>query len=152
MNFIKKQGIASYITVVALILAIVCTALYGADAGLAYYASAANGAVMAMSVLAIIFFAASLAVSQFAISENKIVKIVLDIIRVLATVFMVASMMLFIGDRVYHFAIVLGSDLERGNDAAFAAVNHSITVIAMYAVTFVISLVAVFFGMVKKEN
>lgn len=61
-------------------------------------------------------------------------------------------MLYFIGDRVYHFGVVLGSDLEKGNDIAFAAVNHSIVTIVMYGITLVCTLVAAFFNVTRKVN
>ena len=57
--------------------------------------------------------------------------------------------MVFVNDRVYHFAIVLGSDLEKGNQTAFDAVYHSITGIVLYFVSLIISIVASFFQVTK---
>ncbi|MBO4989899.1 MAG: hypothetical protein J6D37_06165 [Clostridia bacterium] len=50
---------------------------------------------------------------------------------------------------MYHFAIVLGSDLEKGNQTAFDAVYHSITGIVLYFVSLIISIVASFFQVTK---
>lgn len=153
VNFFKKQGVAFYVLIVALVMAIVSVCMYSADVQIEYFFEAyANSAVIAFSTIAIILIAAILVVSQFGFAQNTYVKIVIDIAAVLAAAFVIAPMLYFIGDRVYHFGVVLGSDLEKGNDIAFAAVNHSIVTIVMYGITLVCTLVAAFFNVIRKVN
>ncbi len=153
VNFFKKQGIAFYVLIVALIMAIVSVCMYSADVKIEYFFEAyANSAVIAFSVVAIILIAAILVVSQFEFAQNTYVKIVIDIATVIAVAFVITPMLYFIGDRVYHFGVVLGSDLERGNEVAFAAVNHSIVTIVMYGITLLCTLVAAFFNVTRKAK
>ncbi len=152
-NFFKKQGIAFYALIVALVFAIVSVCMYSADVKIDYFFEvAADRAVLAFSSLAIVMIAAVLVLSQFEFAKNPYVRIVLDIIAVLAAAFVITPMMQFIGSRVYHFGVVLGSDLEKGNEAAFAAVNHSIVTIVMYGITLAVTLVGLFFNIVRDRK
>lgn len=149
-NFFKKQGIAFYALCVALVLSIVAVCMYSADVAINYFLEpSANPAVLAFGILAILLIVAMLVVSQLEIATNRYAKIALDVAAVVIVAFVVAALLIFLSDRVYHFAVVLGSDLEKGNPTAFEAVYHSVATIVLFGVTAAATLVASFFEVKK---
>lgn len=147
----KKQGVSFYITLISVILAVAGLVVYNLDAQLAYYAEFANQTIIYLTIGAIVAGVVAILFAQFKASEKGVLKVIVDIARVALSVLLVTALMLYLNDRVYHFAIVLGSDLEKGNTAAFDAVYHSIAGIVVYAVGFVAALFASFGKIVKRK-
>lgn len=152
MEFIKKQGIAFYVSIAAVIFAIVSVIIFSSNAADAYFSDVHTGkGILTMTIIAIILDVAVLVAGQF-FADNKIVKVVLDVAMIAVTVLLVCSVMLFIKDRVYYMAIVYGSELESDNPAAWGAVNQSIVGMVMYFITIACTVAAAFFQMRKPEK
>lgn len=152
VDFIKKQSIAFYISIVSVILAIVSIVIFSQNSSNYYFADIHTGTgIMVMTIFAIILDVAVLVASQF-FKDNKIVKIVLDVALVTVSILLICSLMLFVKDRVYYFAIVYGSELESDNADAWFAVNQAVTGMIMYAITIVTTVAAAFFHIRKPEN
>lgn len=155
LDFIKKQWIAFYASIVAVILAIVAVIIYGINATDAYFVDQGSGnidpAVIVFTIFAIVIIIGRVVAAEL-VSDNKIVKIVLDIAAIVACVFLAAAFMCFVGQRVYDFAIVLASDLQAGNDAAYAAVNQSIGGLVVYGISLVISIALSFFTITRNTD
>lgn len=152
LDFIKKQWIAFYASIVVIVLAIVSLSIYGSNAANAYFESSANGTIIALTVIAIILDVVVLIVSQFSFAkENKPVKYLIDIMLILISLFLVMAFMSFVSDRVYYIAVTYGSDLEEGNQAAFDAVGQTIVGFVMYGITIALSIASSFFSVTRKE-
>lgn len=150
LDFIKKQWIAFYMTIVVVVLAIVSLAIYGSNAANEYFGTAANGGVFALTIIAIVLDIAVIIAAQF-FKDNKIAKYATDVVLVLVSLFLVMAFMSFVSDRVYYLAVVYGSDLEEGNQAAFDAVGQTIVGFVMYGITILLSIASAFFNVTRKE-
>lgn len=152
MEFIKKQSIAFYVSVVAVILAVVSLIIYAINSGNVYFSDVHTGtAILVMTVFAIILDLAVIVASQF-FKDNKIIKVVMDVAMVVITILLMCSLMLFVKDRVYYMAIVFGSELESDNPAAWSAMYQSIVGMIFYAITIILSIVAAFFNFRKADK
>lgn len=151
MNFIKKQWIAFYLSILIVIMSIVSVAVYGVNSANNYFGgNALNGIVVMFTVFAIILTLAVAVIPQF-FKDNRIAKIAVDVAFVLSAVFLAFALMLFVRDRVYYMAIVYGSDLEKGNQVAFDAIGQTIIGFVLYGITLVASIAAGFFNVTRKE-
>lgn len=133
MKFFKKIGIGAYILAVALVLVIVSLIMVTKDYNLAYYASNIKLSLTLYGVLPIILICAYLVLSSFKFSEKRVVSGLLSALVIVSGLLFTLLIFGFLRDRVYDFAVVLGSDLELGNQNALDAVHHSIaTLVAMF--------------------
>lgn len=149
MEFLKKQklGFAAYVIVA--IMTIITLSVYISNVSAAYYKDM-NNQVVLMMVCALVFIAATIVVPQ--LGKGKLITILIDIFRVASSVLIIMSGVTFIGMRVESFGYIFGSNLELGNEAAFSAGSQAITGIILFVVTWIISLVAVFLQVGKKNN
>lgn len=153
-DFFKKQWIAFYASIVAVIMALVSMILYGVNASNDYYigrGSFVDALVFVFTILAILLIAARVVLSEL-MDGNKIVKYACDGAILVACVFIASAFMCFVSQRVYDIGIVLGSDLEAGNDAAYSAVMQSIAGFVLYGITLLIAVVSAFFGVTRKTE
>lgn len=149
LNFIKKQKVGFYLGVVTLILAIVAVSIYSANAKNAYFRDL-QGGIIAMSVIAIILQAALLVLPQFL--KGRMADILFAVGTVAVVMLLMASVMMFVGARVYDMAILYGSALEQGNDAAYAAMSNAIGGMVVYFIAILCSIVGAFFKTTKEDD
>lgn len=149
MQFIKKQSAGFYTSILVIILTIVCAALYSVNAATEYY-SDTKSIVVVLSVIAVIACLASIIFGEFA-EKSPILAKIADILAVAVPVLVLIAGMLFLSDRVYSYAIIYGSDLENGNEAAQSAAGQSLVAVILYIVTALLAVVSAFFA-VRKEN
>lgn len=147
-DFFKKQSIAFYIAPVTVILSIIAVSIYGHNSGLEYF-NDYKGSVVALAVVSIFLQVASVVGPQFL--KGRIFDGLFSVTTILSCVFLMMSVMFFLGDRVYDMAIILGSDLEAGNAAAQSAMSNAIAGIVIYFIAIILNIVSAFFR-VKKET
>lgn len=141
MNIVKRFRLGFYVGIVSIILSIVGLAMYGSDFSLPYYSSSVNSGLIVLGAVSIVLLLVYCIFPFFKFGSTKIGKLIMMICVVVSAIILTYVTFEFIRVRVYDFAVVLGSDLELGNDSAFEAVYHSITTI----VILIISLVGLIF-------
>lgn len=149
MEFIKKQRFGFYLNVIVVILALVSLILYVSNVNTAYYKDM-NTSVVLMVVGALLGMIIALILPQ--ISDGVILKLISDLLRVAAVVLIIAAGVKFIGMRVESFGYIFGSDLERGNKAAFSAADQAVAGIVIFVVTWLLAIVASFLRIEKKNS
>ncbi len=161
MNFIKKQTISSWITLVAFILAIVCVAMFAAGAGTTaakglFNITGASGSIMAESVLEIVFLAAIIALSEFKLGGliGDIIEWVVWALKIIVCVLPILALIAYLGERVQGFANLYFSDeniqATMQTPENLAAASQAIATAIIYGVTAVVTMVAAFFRPYKK--
>lgn len=148
MEFIKKQSVGFWFYLITGVLAIISLGVYIANVNTAYYRDMNTTVVILLSA-AIVFVLAALILPQF--MKNDIGQIVVDACRVGTTGLLILACTTFISMRVESFGYIFGSNLELGNTAATTAANQAVLGIVLMAVTWLISLLACIFGIVRKE-
>ncbi len=143
----KNQKIGFWAYAVVAVLAVVCLGLYIANVNQPYYEDMNQNVVYVM-VGALACIAVALVLP--AVSDNCVLKIVADIAKVVGAALIILAGATFIGMRVESFGYIYGSNLELGNDAAFAAGGQAIAAIVIFVITWIISVVAAFLPTGKK--
>ena len=140
----KKCGFIAYVLVA--ILTVVCLGLYVANVNAPYYED------MNINVVYTLIGALAAVVVAIALSgcENAFAKLIADVARVAASALIIYAGVTFIGMRLESFGYIYGSNLELGNDAAFAAGGQAIAGIIVFVVTWIVSLIAAFLPTGKK--
>lgn len=158
MNFVKKQTIGVLISAVATLLALVAFILYvvnGAATG--YFQGSTRVSIVVMSILSVLFLAGSIVIPQIKLEGflAKVVPHVGDALRIGAVIMLVASLLLFIGDRSEGLAYIFMSDLnvldEIQTPANMASAYTAITGFVFYGLTWLVALVGSFFKVAKKD-
>lgn len=143
----KKLGFGFVAYILVAVMTLVSLYFYVSNVNTAYYED------MDVSVLMIIIGALAAVLCAMALSaaaKGKAAEIIADILRVASTALIIVAGVKFIGMRVESFGYIFGSNLELGNDAAFAAGGQAITAIVVFVVTWVLSIVASFLKIGKK--
>ena len=143
---IKNQKSGFFAYVLAAILTVVCLCLYVSNVNAPYYQDM-NVNVIYMLIGALAAIGVSIALSG---SDKCALKLVCDAARVAAAALIIYAGVTFIGMRLESFGYIYGSNLEMGNEAAFAAGNQAIWAIIIFMVTWIVSLVAAFLPTGKK--
>lgn len=168
MNFLKKQSIGAYITLCALILSIVSIILYNstlaagngvqtANGGQMYLDASKFGEVTTYGVLAIVFLALGLVVSELKLFLNKgivgmVVEMVGTIFRILAPVFCLLFVVWFLSGSFTGLGWTFFSNEELEiNPEAIAAGKLNIVALIFGLVTSLVAIVAAFFRILRKE-
>lgn len=155
-GFIKKQGVGAYLGIVVAILALVSLIIYvmnGSSEG--YFQGLTSTGVVTMSVFAIVFAIGAVVLSQFSFDglTGRIVKIVCGLLCIGAALLLIASMLDFIGSRAEGLAYIYFSDenvlSEVQTPANLTSAETAITGFILYGITWLVSIVAVFFKIVK---
>ncbi len=136
MKTIKKFGVTSYTSLLAIVLTIVSLVLYVINSNLLYFRNL-NASVIAFTVVAIVLLAANFVAALFV--GNKWY---LAFAQVLAAVFIMIALKDSIIDRSTAIGYVWFSNLEADNPAAVYALNSAV----VFWVTYFIALVGVIVG------
>lgn len=172
MNFIKKQGAGTWISIVTVIVAVIALIIYGAALGAGMDLEIASGSqpfyqanriedsqmmtlVVTCGVLALAFLVVAVVVGQFK-SEGivgKVCGIVSGALRIVAPALLIIALLNF----VYGSFTGLGWTFFSNEELtiypeAIAVGKQVITGLVFFAVAAVASIVAAFFGVVKKEE
>ncbi|WP_407272827.1 hypothetical protein [Radiobacillus sp. PE A8.2] len=149
MGFLKNQKLGFVAYIIVAIMTVVSLSLYISNVNKPYYED------MQLSVVFIIIgalLAMLVALVLPQVSNSKATRVIVDISRVVSTVLIIWAGVTFISMRVESFGYIFGSNLEMGNDAAFEAGTQAVTLIVIFVITWVLSIIASFFGVGKKAN
>lgn len=159
LDFIKKQRIGNWITLVTLILTIVSFIIYGVNCNsVGYFKGNVSTVVILLSIFTLIILIAACVLPQLKMKEmvGKILSILTDILRIAAPVMLFASMLLFIGSRIEGLAYIFFSDknvlAEVQTPENLSSANSAITGFIFYGISAIIALVATFFSANRKEE
>lgn len=137
----KNQKFGSWAYLVVAVLTVVCLVMYVMNATAPYYEDL-DGTVVALLVAAVVAIGAAIVVKF---------PVVADLCRVAASALIIYAGATFISMRVESFGYIYGSNLELGNQQAFDAGGQAIALIVVFVVTWIISLVASFLEVGKKN-
>lgn len=142
----KNQKFGNWVYLVVAVMTIVALVMYVMNVNAPYYQDM-NASVIVMLVVALAAMGVTLVLPQ-----NTVVnKVIVDLARVLAAGLIILAGATFIGMRVESFGYIYGSNLELGNQQAFDAAGQAITLIVVFVVTWIASLVASFLEVGKKN-
>lgn len=142
----KNQKFGNWVYLVVAVMTIVALVMYVMNVNAPYYQDM-NASVIVMLVVALAAVGVALVLPQ-----NTVVnKVIVDLARVLAAGMIILAGATFIGMRVESFGYIYGSNLELGNQQAFDAAGQAIALIVVFVVTWIISLVASFLEVGKKN-
>lgn len=147
LNFIKRQRAGFYLNIVLIVLTIISIILFAMNASLGLFVSVSsvNGGIYACLIISLVCFLASIGLG-IAPLHGKLIKVVLvDVLRIASTILLALATVLLVGARIENIGYYVGSDLYLGNAQAIAAVTQAIACIVLFAITWVFSLIAVFF-------
>ena len=142
----KNQKFGSLAYLVVAILTLVCLVMYVMNATAPYYEDM-NANIVVMLVAALVAIGAALYLPQ----NTQVNKIIADLCRVAAAALIIYAGGTFVSMRVESFGYIYGSNLELGNQLAFDAGGQAIALIVVFVITWIISLVASFLEVGKKN-
>ena len=137
----KNQKFGSWAYLVIAILTVVCLVMYVMNANAPYYEDM-DAAIVVMLVAAIAATVVPIVLKH---------QIVADLCRVASSALIIYAGGLFVSMRVESFGYIYGSNLELGNQLAFDAGGQAIALIVVFVITWIISLVASFLEVGKKN-
>lgn len=137
----KNQKFGSWAYLVVAALTVVCLVMYIMNATAPYYEDL-NG-----DIIFILAAAVGVLVAVVMLKNPLIV----DLCRVVAAALIIYAGGSFISMRVESFGYIYGSNLELGNQQAFDAGGQAIVLIVLFVITWIISLVASFLEVGKKN-
>lgn len=145
MEFIKKSALGFYFSVITTILSIIALSIYIINAKSSYYADL-NPIIALLTAAAIIC-----AVGAMAIYQSNAVKVVADVMMIAAPVCLAFAVAMFISARAYSMAIILGSDLEKGNAEAWFVLEQSFWGMGIYFAAIIMAIATAFMKQIKKQ-
>ena len=137
----KNQKIGSLAYLVVAVLTVVCLVMYIMNATAPYYEDLDGNLIFVL--------AAAIGVTAAALVLKN--QVVVDLCRVAAAALIIYAGGTFISMRVESFGYIYGSNLELGNQQAFDAGGQAIALIVVFIITWIISLVASFLEVGKKN-
>ena len=137
----KNQKIGSLAYLVVAVLTVVCLVMYIMNATAPYYEDLDGNLIF--------FLAAAVGVIAAALVLKN--QILADLCRVAGSALIIYAGGTFISMRVESFGYIYGSNLELGNQQAFDAGGQAIALIVVFIITWIISLVASFLEVGKKN-
>ncbi len=158
MNFIKKQTIGNWLTLAALVFALISAIIYGVNVGSAgYFKGRTSEPLVAATVIAILFAAAILVLSslKFKGIVGKVLDIVIGAMKILVAVLLIFALLQFVATRVEGLGFIYFSNAdviqEVQTPANLASASTAVTGFVFYGIAWLIAVVAAFFGFRKKN-
>jgi len=137
----KNQKFGSWAYLVVAVLTVVCLVMYVMNATAPYYEDL-NGDLIFVLLAAVGVTVAALILKS---------PVLADLCRVGASALIIYGGATFISMRVESFGYIYGSNLELGNQQAFDAGGQAIALIVVFVITWIVSLVASFLEVGKKN-
>lgn len=137
----KNQKFGSWAYLVVAVLTVVCLVMYVMNATAPYYEDLDGNMIFVLMAAVGVTVAAVVMKGQ----------VIVDLCRVAASALIIYAGATFISLRVESFGYIYGSNLELGNQQAFDAGGQAIALIVVFVVTWIISLVASFLEVGKKN-
>lgn len=169
MEFIKKQGIGTWVSLISVVLAVVAMIVYGvatnvgADLLIAngsefFYESKGNAtmnaSVVTCGVLALVLLVGAIVASQFKFDGvvAKVVDIVVGVARILFPIFITIALLAFLSGSFTGLGWTFFSNAELDiNPDAVTTGKTAIAGLIIFGVAMVAGLVAPFFAVVKED-
>lgn len=160
MDFIKKQGLAFWISIVAVIISIIAFIIYLVNGAMdGYFKGSTSGGVVTMSILAIMFIAGAMILSQFKFEGtlNTVMKIITGALLIAAAVFLIAALLMFVSDRIQGLSYIYGPVDESVKDGIQTTENMNsastaVTGFIFYGIAWLFAVIAPFFALVRKVD
>lgn len=159
MEFIKKQSIGVWISLVSLILAIAGLIAYQNNISSdGYFKGASVSAAIPWTAAAIVMIVAAIAAAQIPLGgmADKLMDLAASALRILAPALLIGAAMSVLSGRVEGIGYILFSNeevlQEVQTQANLASVNSAVTCIVLLAVAGAIAMIAAFFGLKKKAH
>ncbi len=149
MSSQKRTKVGLVFNVLAAVLAIVTLVLYVLNVNQSYYVDM-NASVAAMVVAAVVCLVAGFGLASA--SDKLAVSIVSDVLRVAAPALLFYAAAVFVGMRAQSLGQIFGSNLELGNESAYAAGTQAIYTIALFLVSWLVSVIAAFTRIGKRVS
>lgn len=154
LDFFKKQRASTYITLATFILALVAMSIYCANGNtVGYFKGSNSGGVVALSVLSVIMLGIALVLTQIEVENDYVtlgIRVLADVLKVVAAVFMVIVLMDFIQTRVNGLAYIYFSNesvkQEVQTPENLASAQTAIAGFVVYGIAWVLALVNAFFS------
>ncbi|WP_321971493.1 hypothetical protein [Paratractidigestivibacter sp.] len=147
MSTEKKQTVGLVLCGITVVLEVITLVLYVMNANQSYYQDM-NGMIAGLVAGALVCTAASFALAES--NANLACGVVSDVLRVAAPAMLFYAAAVFVGARAQSLGQIFGSNLELGNDAAFAAGTQAIATIVVFMVAWLVSVVASFTKLGKR--
>ncbi len=143
-DFIKRQNVAFYLSVIAFILTLVGIILAGVSSSVQGYALTSLGAIMACSIIALVLIVAGIILADKLGSQNWLTCIV----YVAAMVLLMVAFCNLIGDRAVLASAQFSYDSV--NTTGWTVLYESIVGLVMILISAVLLMVGAFFKDKKK--
>ena len=143
----KKQTAGLVFTVITVVLEVVTLVLYVLNANQSYYQDM-NGMIAGLIAGALVCTAAGYALVMG--KSSMATGVVSDVLRAAAPALLFYGAAVFVGARAQSLGQIFGSNLELGNDAAFAAGTQAIVTIVVFLVAWLVSVIAAFMKLGKR--
>ena len=172
LNLVKKQGLGTWITLGTMLLSVIGLIIYGAALSGGMDLITANGSqpfyeatrpedsammtmVVTCGILSLVFLCAAVVLGQLKFEGlvGKIVDIVVGALRVVAPALLMVTILYFVYGSFTGLGWTLFSNEELEINPEAVAVAHTvITGIVFLVIAAIASIVAVFFGINKKQK
>lgn len=157
LEFLKKQRAGFYLNIVLFVMTLISLILFAMNSSLALFSAVAsiNGGIYACLILSLVALLASIGLGAAPIlKESKqlaLKETIIDVLRIIICILLAIATVVFVGGRIENLGYYFGSDLYLGNSQAIAAVMQALACIIIFAITWVISLISVFFTQAKEQ-
>lgn len=159
MEFIKRQRVGAWVTLGVALMTIAAIIVYCVSSTAAgYFRNTLSGAVVTFGVLAAILLLGAVALAQLEVggTAGKCIKVAADVMRVGATLLLIASLLMFVLQRVEGLAYIFGSNEDVSAEVQtpenLASARMAIAGFIVYGITWLLTLASTFFPIALKPN
>ena len=103
-------------------------------------------AIIWLTIGSVCCAALTIVLNYFGDQSKTILRLVSDVVRVAAPALMAVALAFFLSDRVDGFGYIYGSNLAQGKDDAFTAGTQATIAVVLFALTWLVGIVAAFMG------
>lgn len=159
MEFIKRQRVGAWVTLGVALMTVAALIVYCVSSTAAgYFRNTLSGAVVIFGILAVILLLGSLVLAQLEIggTAGKCIKVAADVMRVGAVLLIIASLLMFVSQRVEGLAYIFGSNEDVSAEVQtpenLASAHLAIAGFIVYGITWLLTLVSTFFPIAIKHR
>lgn len=146
-KILSRAGIASYLQLIAMLSAVLALAFYLINTDTDYFRGmGVSGMLAGLSIAAIALTVAEIVLGQF---KNRILRFCADVLSVLLPCLYVYLVLYFMNIRMYYIVSIVS--FER-SDSTLRDLQSAWFSFAFYILSFLISVVASFFSLRRKEK
>lgn len=159
INVKNLLSVGNILIVLSTILSLVALIIFNVSVSMAgFFQGLGSSTIVTFATFAFIFGLLASLLSIFSVNEkvNYILDIVKSLLVIVMTVFLIASMIMFVQIRVDGLAKIFFSDsntlAEVQTEQNLASANTSITGIVFFGIAWLVSLVSSFFSFTAKKE